>query len=137
MFDKIFQLGLRDILDSMPSEYVTLKEAMDGKLEISLNNGFKHKFDPEEVRKLSNAVPLYLWSLVRIPFIVVKLSTPGEYSINGSEWDIKAISTLLNISGKVISVGQMESLLREFKSLIFITLGYDSISVVNEDKEGI
>ncbi|BCS94243.1 hypothetical protein L3N51_01112 [Metallosphaera sp. J1] len=137
MFDKIFQLGLRDILDSMPAEYVTLKEAMDGKLEITLNNGFKHKFDPDEVKKLSSAVPLYLWSMVRIPFIVVKLSTPGEYSINGSEWDMKAISSILNISGNVISVGQMESLLREFKSLIFITLGYDSISVVNEEKEGI
>ncbi|AWR99968.1 DUF61 family protein [Metallosphaera hakonensis] len=137
MFDKIFQLGLRDILDSMPSEYVSLKEAVEGKLEISLNNGLKHRFDAEEVRKLSSIVPLYLWSMVRIPFIMVKLSSPGEYSINGSEWDRRAISLILNDLGSVISVGQMELLLREFKSLIFITLGYDSISGIDNDKEGI
>ncbi len=121
----------------MPSEYVSLKEAVEGKLEISLNNGLKHRFDAEEVRKLSSIVPLYLWSMVRIPFIMVKLSSPGEYSINGSEWDRRAISLILNDLGSVISVGQMELLLREFKSLIFITLGYDSISGIDNDKEGI
>ncbi|MEM3680527.1 MAG: DUF61 family protein, partial [Metallosphaera sp.] len=50
MFDKIFELGLKDVLDSMPAEYVSLKEALDGKLEISLNNGLKHKFDPDEIK---------------------------------------------------------------------------------------
>ncbi|QKQ99367.1 DUF61 family protein [Metallosphaera tengchongensis] len=137
MFDKIFQIGLRDILDSMPAEYVTLKEALDGKLEISLHNGLKHRFDINEVKKISSVVPLYLWSMVRIPFIIVKLQTPGEYSINGSEWDRKAISMVLQDSRTVISVGQMESLLREFKSLIFITLGYDSISEESIKEEGL
>ncbi|MEL9970653.1 MAG: DUF61 family protein [Metallosphaera sp.] len=136
MFDKIFELGLKDVLDSMPAEYVSLKEALDGKLEISLNNGLKHKFDPDEIKMLSDLIPLYLWSMVRIPFIIIKLQSPGEYSLNGSEWDRKALSYVLNSSEKVISVGQIETLLRKFKSLIFITLGYDSISGVDE-KEGI
>ncbi|MEM3681667.1 MAG: DUF61 family protein, partial [Metallosphaera sp.] len=128
--------GLKDVLDSMPAEYVSLKEALDGKLEISLNNGLKHKFDPDEIKTLSDLIPLYLWSMVRIPFIIIKLQSPGEYSLNGSEWDRKALSYVLNSSEKVISVGQIETLLRKFKSLIFITLGYDSISGVDE-KEGI
>jgi Protein of unknown function DUF61. len=128
LFDKIFNIGLKDLLDSMPAEYVTLKEALDGKVEIALNNGLKHRFDPEELRKISQSIPLYLWSLVRIPLIFVKLPSPGEYKLNGSEWDRRALSIILGKENSVLSGGQMESLLRQYKSLIFITLSHDSIS---------
>ncbi|ACP55218.1 DUF61 family protein [Saccharolobus islandicus] len=123
MIDKIFEFGLKDIFSSSPAEYVTIKDALEGKLKIRLNNNFYHEIKKDEVERLSSKIPLYLWSLVKIPFIFIKSPDIGEYFISGEQWNRKAISILLGreISNVILNV-DVEKLLREYTSLIFIIL---------------
>ncbi|WP_338601687.1 DUF61 family protein [Sulfolobus tengchongensis] len=123
MIDKIFELGLKDIFSSTPAEYVSIMDALEGKLKIKLNNGLYHEFKKNEVERLSAHIPLYLWALVKIPFIFIKSTEIGEYFISGEEWNRKAISILLEreISNVILNT-DVEKLLREYSSLIFIIL---------------
>ncbi|AWR95004.1 DUF61 family protein [Acidianus brierleyi] len=136
MLDKIIDLGFKDILSSLPSEFVTLNDAVQGKNKIKLKNGFIHEMDKNEILKLSNIIPLYLWALIKVPFIILKLETPGEYTINGSEWDKKALSIVLNKdTGKFISSLDVEKLMKDYKSLIFITLSYSIFNTSDNNIE--
>lgn len=129
MIDKIFEVGLKNFLNFYPQEFVTIREALDGKLEIRVSGGFTQSLEFSEVKKLSGVVPIYLWSLVKLPFIIVKTLEPGEYLVNGSEWEKKALSMVI---GKDVSLGlrtgDIEKLIKEYKSLIIITLSPISMS---------
>ncbi|BDB97808.1 DUF61 family protein [Saccharolobus caldissimus] len=123
MIDKIFEIGIKEVFSSAPAEYVTIKEALEGKLNIRLNNGFYHEIKKDQLKSLSEKIPIYLWSLVKIPFVLIKSTEVGEFFINGDEWNKKAISILLqrDVRGIILSV-DVEKLLREYSSLIFIIL---------------
>ncbi|BFI74153.1 DUF61 family protein [Sulfurisphaera ohwakuensis] len=134
MIDKIFEIGLKNFLSFYPQDFVSIREALDGKLNIRLSDGYSHLLKKEEVEKISHYIPLYLWSLVRIPFVILKTMEPGEYIVNGSEWEIKALSILLNKDvSKGLRTGDIEKLIKEYKSLIIITLS--PINLANEDEE--
>ncbi len=136
MLDKIIDLGFKDILSSLPSETITLNDAVQGKTEIKLKNGFIHEMDKNEILKLSNIIPMYLWALVKVPFIILKLDSPGEYAINGSEWDKKALSIVLNKDTEnFISSLDVEKLMKDYKSLIFITLSYSIFNTSDNNIE--
>lgn len=123
MIDKIFEIGIKEVFSSTPAEYVTIKEALEGKLNIRLNNGFYHEIKKDQLKSLSEKIPIYLWSLVKIPFVLIKSTEIGEFFVNGDEWNKKAISILLqrDVRGVILSV-DVEKLLREYSSLIFIIL---------------
>lgn len=123
MIDKIFEIGIKEVFSSTPAEYVTIKEALEGKLNIRLNNGFYHEIKEDQLKSLSEKIPIYLWSLVKIPFVLIKSTEVGEFFVNGDEWNKKAISILLqrDVRGVILSV-DVEKLLREYSSLIFIIL---------------
>ncbi|MDT7861104.1 MAG: DUF61 family protein [Saccharolobus sp.] len=123
MIDKIFEIGIKEVFSSTPAEYVTIKEALEGKLNIRLNNGFYHEIKKDQLKSLSEKIPIYLWSLVKIPFVLIKSTEVGEFFVNGDEWNKKAISILLqrDVRGVILSV-DVEKLLREYSSLIFIIL---------------
>lgn len=123
MIDKIFEIGIKEVFSSTPAEYVTIKEALEGKLNIRLNNGFYHEIKEDQLKSLSEKIPIYLWSLVKIPFVLIKSTEVGEFFVNGDEWNKKAISILLqrDVRGVISSV-DVEKLLREYSSLIFIIL---------------
>lgn len=123
MIDKIFEIGIKEVFSSTPAEYVTIKEALEGKLNIRLNNGFYHEIKKDQLKSLSEKIPIYLWSLVKIPFVLIKSTEVGEFFVNGDEWNKKAISILLqrDVKGVILSV-DVEKLLREYSSLIFIIL---------------
>ncbi|BFH74324.1 DUF61 family protein [Sulfurisphaera javensis] len=134
MIDKIFEIGLKNFLSFYPQEFVSLRDALNGKLSIKLSDGYSHTMKIEEIKKLSNIIPIYLWSLVKIPFVIVKTLDPGEYLVNGSEWEIKALSILLNKDvSKGLRTGDVEKIIKEYKSLIIITLS--PISIAKEDEE--
>lgn len=134
MIDKIFDIGLKNFLNFYPQEFVTIREALDGKLDIRLSGNYTHHIKLEEIQKLSSLIPIYLWSLVKIPFVIVKTLEPGEYLINGSEWEIKALSILLNKDlSKGLRTGEVEKLIKDYKSIIIITLS--PIGMLNEDEE--
>ncbi|AOL15661.1 hypothetical protein BFU36_01730 [Sulfolobus sp. A20] len=123
MIDKIFEIGLKDLFSSTPAEYITLKEALEGKRVIKLNNGFYHELKEDEIDNLSKRVPIYLWSLVKIPLLFTKSTELGEFHINGGEWERKLVSVLLHKEiGNVILTTDVERLLKEYPSLIFIIL---------------
>jgi len=129
MIDKVFEIGLKNFLNFYPQEFVTIREALDNKLKIKMNGGFTQELNKEEVNKLSQKVPIYLWSLVKIPFVIVKTLTPGEYIVNGSEWEKKALSIILNKDVSLgLSTSDVEKLIKEYKSLIIITLSPISMS---------
>jgi hypothetical protein len=123
VIDKIFEIGIKEVFSSTPAEYVTIKEALEGKLNIRLNNGFYHEIKKDQLKSLSEKIPIYLWSLVKIPFVLIKSTEVGEFFVNGDEWNKKAISILLqrDVRGVILSV-DVEKLLREYSSLIFIIL---------------
>lgn len=123
MIDKIFEIGIKEVFSSTPAEYVTIKEALEGKLNIRLNNGFYHEIKKDQLKSLSEKIPIYLWSLVKIPFVLIKSTEIGEFFVNGDEWNKKAISILLqrDVRDVILSV-DVEKLLREYSSLIFIIL---------------
>ncbi|MEM0304048.1 MAG: DUF61 family protein [Saccharolobus sp.] len=123
MIDKIIKLGFNDVFSSVPSQYVTIKDAIEGNTRIKLNNGFYHEFNKDELIDLSTKIPLYLWSLVKIPFIFIKSIEVGEFFINGEEWNKRALSILLGREvSSVISTVDVEILLKQYRSLIFIFL---------------
>lgn len=136
MIDKIFEIGLKNFLNLYPQEFVTIKEALDNKLKIKLSGNFIQELDKEEVKKLSQKIPIYLWSLVKVPFVIVKTLNPGEYLVDGSEWEKKALSILLN---KDVSYGlttsDVEKLIKEYKSLIVITLSPINIGDETDEYE--
>jgi uncharacterized protein (UPF0216 family) len=137
MFDKIFDIGIKGTISYYPQEFVTLKQALDGNNYVKVNGGFKHYFKKEELEKLSKNLPLYLWDLVKIPFVIVKTLNPGEYVLNGSEWENKAISVLLKKDIKsYMTIGEVEKIIKEYKSLVFITLSpLGSLSSGDENDE--
>ena len=129
MIDKIFEIGLKNFLSFYPQEFITIREALDNKLKIKLTGGFSQELNKEEVKKLSQRIPIYLWSLVKIPFVIVKTLTPGEYLVNGSEWEKRALSIILNKDVSLgLSTGDVEKLIKEYKSLIVITLSHTNMS---------
>ncbi|MQL55376.1 DUF61 family protein [Acidianus ambivalens] len=141
MLDKILELGLKEIFGSSPAEKVTLKDALQGKNRIRLNNGFYHELNLAEVKDFSSKVPLYLWSLVYLPIIILKLPEPGQFSLEGSEWDKKAVSLILNKEEGdkiILNTADVEDLLRRYKTLIFITLSSNILFSANSElDEGI
>ncbi|AWR97798.1 DUF61 family protein [Acidianus sulfidivorans JP7] len=132
MLDKIIELGLKDILSGLPSERVTLKDALSGHLKIRLNNGTFHNLDEREVKDFSSKIPLYLWSLVKIPIIITKSFEVGEYDILESEWDKKALGYVLGRDFLYLTTVDVEELLRSYKTLIFITLSSSNIFLTTE-----
>ncbi|MEJ2774986.1 DUF61 family protein [Sulfolobaceae archaeon RB850M] len=136
MIDKIFELGLRNSISFYPDEFVTIKEALEGKNYVTISGSYKHYFDKTELEKLSSKIPIYMWGLVRIPFVIVKTLNVGEYLINGSDWDKKAINILLNKQefSVCLYTGDVERLIKEFKSLIFITLSPIESAPIEDDE---
>ncbi len=119
----------------MPAEFVTLDEAVRGKNSIRLGNGLLHKMDEREVESLSKVIPIYLWALVKIPFVILKLETPGDYVINGDEWNKRAISMMLGKDNvDFLTSGDVERLLNGYKSLIFITISYSILNLSTDNE---
>jgi len=127
VIDKIFDFGFKDIFNSLPKEYVTLTDAVKGKTRISLGNGITHEMKKTELDKLSSKIPVYMWSMVKIPFLVIKTENVGEYLISGSDWQKRAISFLVERDVEFLSTVDVERLIREYRSIIFISLTNTSL----------
>ncbi len=122
MIDKIFDLGFKDIFNSLPKEFITITDAIKGKNTVLLGNGIPHVMKESEIMSLSSKIPVYMWSMVRIPFLVVKTTNVGEYLISGSEWQKKAISLLIGRETDFLSTVDVEELIKGYRSIIFISL---------------
>ncbi|MCY0849569.1 DUF61 family protein [Sulfuracidifex metallicus] len=122
MIDKIFDLGFKDVFSSLPKEFVTINDALKGKNTIKLVNGIAHQMKSEEIEKLSSNIPIYMWSMVKIPFIIVKTMNVGEYLISGSEWEKRGIWTLIGRESDSLTTVDVEELIKKYRSIIFISL---------------
>lgn len=129
MIDKIFNLGFRGLLNYSPVESVTLLDALSGKLSYKLSSGDLAELNKEQIDKLSKILPPYMWGLVRLPIVVLKTQEPGVYIVSGGDWEKKAIDLILNSEKNgILNTSDLERLLKEFDSIIFITL---SVSLIN------
>ncbi|MCY0859500.1 MAG: DUF61 family protein [Sulfolobaceae archaeon] len=136
---KFLEFEIRSLIGFSPAEKVTIKEALEGKLSITLSDGTKYELSKDEIEKLSQKIPIYLWSLVRIPFQFVKIDEPNTYKLLGSEWDKKGISILIgerDPAQEYFSSVEIEKLLKEYKSLIFITIDISNLYREEEDLKG-
>jgi len=129
LIDKIFNLGFRGLLNYSPVESVTLLDALSGKLSYKLSSGDLAELNKEQIDKLSKILPPYMWGLVRLPIVVLKTQEPGVYIVSGGDWEKKAIDLILNSEKNgILNTSDLERLLKEFDSIIFITL---SVSLIN------
>jgi len=129
LIDKIFNLGFRGLLNYSPVESVTLLDALSGKLSYKLSSGDLVELNKEQIDKLSKILPPYMWGLVRLPIVVLKTQEPGVYIVSGGDWEKKAIDLILNSEKNgILNTSDLERLLKEFDSIIFITL---SVSLIN------
>jgi len=123
VIDRLLEISVREIFDSLPSNFVTLKDALGGKLEIRLRNGLTHFMSGDEVRRASEMIPSHLWSAVKLPFLLVKTMSPGEYLVSGDEVTALGVSLLVGKTGTQLNILEVQKLLRDFASLVFITIG--------------
>lgn len=137
MIDKLIDISLKGIISYSPAEYVTLLDAVNGKLNYKLNNGDIVEFDKEQIDKFSSRIPPYLWALVKLPIVIIKSTEVGTYTLNGNEWNRKAIDIILGKdTNGILTTGDLERLLRDYDSIIFITLSISLINLKEEISEG-
>ncbi|MDM7275478.1 MAG: DUF61 family protein [Thermoprotei archaeon] len=116
-----------------PAETITLLEAARGRKEVRLHSGDAHVFDEEEVSRLLNLVPLYYWELMRLPIMLrYRRREDGisEYVVEGGVWQRRLVELITK--GDVTSEGaeslnvyEFASLIKSFKSLVFVTLAVE------------
>ena len=135
MIDKVFKLGLEGLLNYFPSERVTLGEVLRGKNRLKLSDGSDFEISIKEAEEAARKVPVYLWELVKLPVVILKLPYPGAYTVEDHKWNRELLKYLLNKEdASYISVGEVEKLIRDYKSLVFISLSV-SVTSGTEDRE--
>ena len=135
MIDKVFKLGLDGLLNYYPSERVTLGEVLKGRNRLKLSDGTEFEISIKEAEEVAHKVPVYLWELVKLPVVILKLPYPGAYTVEDHKWNRELLKYLLNKEDtSYISFGEVEKLIRDYKSLVFISL---SVSVAGgaDDQE--
>ena len=144
LFTNIYTRYVRDvqvITGLMPAEYKTLSELLsEEKPAIRLRDGSRHDISREELERLASIVPWYIHSLVKIPIVVVKIG--DTYRLACDRWCMRAVELVL---GKDMSLdpdprlrlGEVEELVRGFKSIVFITImtGSEDSTAPREESE--
>jgi Protein of unknown function DUF61. len=135
VIEDLLKLSLGSIAGSMPSESFTIKEIVEGRRTVRLKDGSVHEISQSDVDRVAQKIPSHLWGLVRLPFVVLKTLGVGTYRIGGDKWAVRAINVLLERKGEEETLNsiEVERLLKEFRSLTFIGIGIDNISI-EEDK---
>ena len=109
----------------LPVEKKTLTELLREKEPIiRLRNGGFHKIDRKELEKAGKSVPWYLHSFVKAPIVLVKKTGENRFEVAGDKWEKTLVSYLLKKDDllKELEMGDVEELLKNYKSLIFISL---------------
>ena len=113
-----------------PKEFVTLAEALSGRAGVELYSGDFHSFTRRELERLASIVPKYFWHLVRLPmaFRYEKLASgESRYMVEGGVWQRRLVEMILygdySFEGaSFLSVAQFKAILRDYKSLVFVSL---------------
>ncbi|ESQ25652.1 MAG: Protein of unknown function DUF61 [uncultured Acidilobus sp. JCHS] len=112
-----------------PAEQVTLEE-LKVRRSVSLADGTVHEMDPEEVERLLRVVPPYFRPFMRVPLLlsyVKEEDGAARYLVMGDRWQRRLAELMVrgDYSSEGItelSVDEFVKLLREFRSLVFVSL---------------
>ena len=121
---------LEKLSSSLPTERITLEEAVAGRLEVKAKDGSRIAFNKEDVEELKKHVPKALWKRFTLPIVIVKNPEygPGHFEVYGSELERRVVAEILGIleykrgDRLIIRSDQVERLLKKFKSIISIGL---------------
>jgi len=135
--DKITKLVFEDIASinsSVPSKRVMLKKALEGERLVPLKDGGEHLMDLEELEELSSSLPSWMKWVVRVPLLLAYEPQNGVIKVLGSEWDEKAIRTVLGLErDEPIRMYHLEKLIMRFSTLVFIIFEVDMSRVLRGD----
>jgi uncharacterized protein (UPF0216 family) len=114
-----------------PKDFITLADIIkESNAHITLVSGELHEVDKDQLRKLLDKIPEYLWDLIKVPFTFrYEKDKDGRswYRVVGDRWQRRALEILLY--GKISSEGleklnveEFRKLVTEYNSLIFVSM---------------
>ncbi|MCX8196019.1 MAG: DUF61 family protein [Acidilobaceae archaeon] len=114
----------------LPAESITLMELSRGRRELRLNSGDLHRLREEEVERLLQLVPVYLWLNVRVPLLLrYRREEDGSsrYLVEGDIWQRRLAALMLGLGlsaegAAELSVAQFGELVAKFGSLVFVSI---------------
>jgi uncharacterized protein (UPF0216 family) len=132
LFDTVYTKYLQEVrvlTGLLPAEQLSLEELLKNpRPSVRLRDGTMHRIDREDLERMASRLPWYMHSLTRLPLVVVK---DGEsYRLTGDKWSLRSVSLLLRGElgldpSPVLRLGELERLLRDYRSLVFITIKAD------------
>ena len=126
---------INTINQSIPSETVTLKLALEGRREIRLRDNSCHIMDYDELRELAGELPSWMKWIVRVPITLAYNLSTGTLKVLWSEWEEKAIRRVLGIEDEYpINLMHLEKLIMKFSSLIFVIFDVRVSDIVGGDE---
>ncbi len=129
---KITINDISQINQSIPKSQVLLKTALGGKLEVELKDGTMHLMDKDEVQNLASKLPSWMVWVVKIPFILAFNPEGGKFVVLGDEWQKEAIARVLKLDeASSLKFGDVERLIMEYGSLVFIMFSVDISSLLS------
>ncbi len=113
-----------------PAEQLTLDE-LTGRSYIRLTDGTVHDMDPYEVKRLLQLVPSYFRAFMKVPLLVGYVRQEdgsARYVVMGDRWQRRLAEIMVrgDYSSEGLSeltVDEFVSLLKGFRSLVFVSLG--------------
>ena len=129
VFRDVYTRYLRDVRTLsglMPAEYRSLAELLEEYTPgIRLRDGSIHLFSRDELERMASQLPWYLHGLVKLPLVVVKEG--DHYRLVCDKWSLRAASLLLRGElalnpDPLLRLGEVERLIDEYHSLVFVTL---------------
>ncbi|BCU68576.1 hypothetical protein HS7_20130 [Sulfolobales archaeon HS-7] len=127
LYRGILDLGMKDVINTMPISFVTLTDALRGARRVTLNNGETQELKEDDVKKLAEVVPRYLHSIVELPLIVIKTAEPGQYTIRKFLYVNEVINAIFHQYSDILNESQVSYLIREYPSLTFVVIDVSSI----------
>ncbi|MCI4456962.1 MAG: DUF61 family protein [Desulfurococcaceae archaeon] len=137
-FTRLYKYHIDKIISQHPVSKKSLTQLLsESHPYVELQDGSRHSFSREELKKFSEMIPRELWDLLKLPFLIGKISGTSIYKIvdcNNSHIEMLNIFIKKNFLDKdetemrqcMLTYRGLRKLLSEFSSLIILTIIQES-----------